>query len=79
MSHIREYLESRIKALKEDVERHTQHLELIKRHPNPDPKTYEQEREEYEKEREEYERRRDLDQQKLDRTIRELAITQLIE
>ncbi|GAA0603398.1 hypothetical protein [Paenochrobactrum glaciei] len=72
MSHIREYLESRIKALKEDVERHTQHLELIKRHPNPDPKTYEQEREEYE-------RRRDLDQQKLNLTLQELSLMQLSE
>lgn len=72
MPHIREYLESRIKALKEDVERHTQHLELIKRHPNPDPKTYEQERSEYE-------RRRDLDQQKLDLTLQELSLMQLSE
>lgn len=72
MSHIREYLESRIKALKEDVERHTQHLELIKRHPNPDPITYEQERSEYE-------RRRDLDQEKLDLTLQELSLMQLSE
>jgi hypothetical protein len=37
MSNIREFLESRIKALKENVERHKQHLKLIKRLPDTDP------------------------------------------
>lgn len=67
MSHIREYLESRIKMLKEDVERHKQHLALIKRLPHDNPALHEQEVHEYE-------RRRDLDQQLLGQKYGELAL-----
>ncbi|MGU3576787.1 hypothetical protein ACLBWZ_14735 [Brucellaceae bacterium C25G] len=70
MSHIREYLESRVKALKEDIERHKQHLELIKSNPNPDPSVHAQEIAEYE-------RRRDMDQQMLDERFKALALLQM--
>lgn len=66
MSNIREFLESRIEALKASIERHNQHLELIQRLPNPDADLNTEEVEEYE-------RRRDLDQTLLDRKINELA------
>lgn len=69
MSHIREHLENRIKALKEDIERHKQHLELIKRFPNPEPADHEQEIAEYE-------RRRDMDQRMLDERFKALALLQ---
>ncbi|GEM_PF-3793865 len=67
MSSISEFLESRIKALKKNVERHNQHLKLIKRLPDTDPTAHEQEVKEYE-------RRRDLDQR-----LQELALIQLSE
>jgi hypothetical protein len=69
MSNIREFLESRIKALKENVERHKQHLKLIKRLPDTDPTAQEQEINEYE-------RRRDRDQRMLDQRREELASLQ---
>ncbi|MGU3575784.1 hypothetical protein ACLBWZ_09640 [Brucellaceae bacterium C25G] len=72
MSHIRDFLESRIKALKEDIERHKAHLELIKQHPHNDPYVHEQEVNEYE-------RRRDLDQKMLDQRLEELALMQMSE
>ncbi|MGQ5719068.1 hypothetical protein [Pseudochrobactrum asaccharolyticum] len=72
MSSISEFLESRIKALKKNVERHNQHLKLIKRLPDTDPTAHEQEVKEYE-------RRRDLDQNLLDQRLQELALIQLSE
>ena len=66
MSSIHEYLESRIQALRANIERHHQHLELIQRLPNPDADLNTEEVEEYL-------RRRDLDQTLLDRRINELA------
>lgn len=72
MSHTQEYLESRIKALKEDIERHTTHLGLIKLLPNTDTTVQEQEIEEYE-------RRRDRDQHMLDQRLVELASMQISE
>ncbi|MEN5298806.1 hypothetical protein ABE530_10685 [Brucella sp. TWI559] len=66
MSNIREFLESRIEALRANIERHHQHLDLIERLPNPNADIHAEEVEEYE-------RRRDLDQTLLDRRINELA------
>ncbi|MDM8346028.1 hypothetical protein P8H26_11575 [Pseudochrobactrum sp. sp1633] len=69
MSHSREYLESRVEALKLDIERHKKHLELIKLLPNTDSTTQKQEISEYE-------RRRDRDQHMLDQRHEELASLQ---
>ncbi|MCL7998219.1 hypothetical protein M8994_08200 [Brucella sp. 21LCYQ03] len=66
MSHIREFLESRIEALKANVERHRDHIDLIKRLPDPDADMHSEEVREYE-------RRQNLDQTLLDRRINELA------